>query len=156
MRRSLGICDVSSLGKIMIQGPDSANFLNRIYTNPFAKLAVGKARYGIILRDDGMVFDDGTTWRLSENRYLMTTTTNHAATVMTTLEELLQVRWPDLRVHVTSVTDQWAGCAIAGPNSRNLLSEVVDDPGEISDETLPFMGVKEVLLKNIPFLGLKK
>ena len=149
-RRSLGICDVSSLGKIMIQGPDSANFLNRIYTNPFAKLAVGKARYGIILRDDGMVFDDGTTWRLSENRYLMTTTTNHAATVMTTLEELLQVRWPDLRVHVTSVTDQWAGCAIAGPNSRNLLSEVVDDPGEISDETLPFMGVKEVLLKNIP------
>ena len=149
-RRSLGICDVSSLGKIMVQGPDSTTFLNRIYTNPFAKLAIGKARYGIILRDDGMVFDDGTTWRLSENSYLMTTTTNHAAAVMATLEELLQTRWPDLRVHVTSVTEQWAGCAIAGPNSRSLLSEIVDDPSEISNETLPFMGVRQVLLQNIP------
>ena len=149
-RRSLGICDVSSLGKIMIQGPDSTIFLNRIYTNPFAKLAVGKARYGIILREDGMVFDDGTTWRLSENSYLMTTTTNHAAAVMARLEELLQTRWPELRVHVTSITDQWAGCAIAGPNSRNLLSEIVDDPSEISNETLPFMGVKQVLLQTIP------
>ncbi len=148
-RRSLGICDVSSLGKIMIQGPDSTTFLNRIYTNPFAKLPVGKARYGIILRDDGMVFDDGTTWRLAENSYLMTTTTNHAAAVMATLEELLQVRWQDLRVHVTSVTDQWGGCAIAGPNSRNLLSDIVDNPSEISNDTLPFMGVKQVLLQNI-------
>ena len=149
-RRSLGICDVSTLGKIMVQGPDATEFLNRIYTNPFAKLPIGKARYGIILRDDGMVFDDGTTWRLAENNYLMTTTTNNAASVMTRLEELLQVRWPQLKVHVTSVTDQWAGCAIAGPNARNLLTNCVDKPDEMSHEALPFMGVKQIYLKNIP------
>ena len=149
-RRSLGICDVSSLGKIIIQGPDSTEFINRVYTNPFAKLPVGKARYGIMLRDDGLVFDDGTTWRLSENCYLMTTTTNNASSVMVRLEELLQVRWPDLSVQVTSVTDQWGGCALAGPNSRNLLTKIVDDPNEISNESLPFMGIKQVLMQNVP------
>ena len=149
-RRSLGICDVSSLGKIIIQGPDSTEFINRVYTNPFAKLPVGKARYGIMLRDDGLVFDDGTTWRLSENCYLMTTTTNNASSVMARLEELLQVRWPDLSVQVTSVTDQWGGCALAGPNSRNLLTKIIDDPNEISNESLPFMGIKQVLMQNVP------
>ena len=149
-RRSLGICDVSSLGKIIIQGPDSTEFINRVYTNPFAKLPVGKARYGIMLRDDGLVFDDGTTWRLSENCYLMTTTTDNAFSVMARLEELLQVRWPDLSVQVTSVTDQWGGCALAGPNSRNLLSKIIDDPNEISNESLPFMGIKQVLMQNVP------
>ena len=149
-RRSLGICDVSSLGKIIIQGPDSTEFINRVYTNPFAKLPVGKARYGIMLRDDGLVFDDGTTWRLSENCYLMTTTTDNASSVMARLEELLQVRWPDLSVQVTSVTDQWGGCALAGPNSRNLLSKIIDDPNEISNESLPFMGIKQVLMQNVP------
>ena len=149
-RRSLGICDVSSLGKIIIQGPDSTEFINRVYTNPFAKLPVGKARYGIMLRDDGLVFDDGTTWRLSENCYLMTTTTHNASSVMARLEELLQVRWPDLSVQVTSVTDQWGGCALAGPNSRNLLTKIIDDPNEISNESLPFMGIKQVLMQNVP------
>ena len=90
-------------------------FLNRVYSNAFAKLPIGKARYGIMLRDDGLVMDDGTTWRLSETEYFMTTTTAHAAPVMAWLEELLQTRWSDLKVHVTSVSEQWAGIAVAGP-----------------------------------------
>ncbi|MBT6385465.1 MAG: sarcosine oxidase subunit alpha family protein [Alphaproteobacteria bacterium] len=148
VRNSVGLCDVTSLGKIAVQGPDATEFLNRIYTNPFAKLAIGKARYGIMLRDDGMVMDDGTTWRLSETNYFMTTTTAHAAKVMVWLEELLHLRWPDLKVHVTSVSEQWAGCAVAGPKSRDVLAACVEDADLVSNDSLPFMGVVEARLKN--------
>lgn len=147
VRETVGLCDVTSLGKIAIQGPDATEFLNRIYSNPFAKLPIGKARYGIMLRDDGIVMDDGTTWRLSETDYFMTTTTAHAAKVMVFLEELLQTRWQDLKVHVSSVSEQWAGCAIAGPKSRDVLSACVEDPSLVSDEALPFMGVLNTTLK---------
>lgn len=147
VRKTIGICDVSSLGKIAIQGPDAAEFLNRVYTNAFAKLPVGKARYGIMLRDDGIVMDDGTTWHMTENDFMMTTTTAHAAKVMVWLEELLQVRWPDLKVHVTSVSDQWAGVSIAGPKARDGIAACLEDPDEIADENLPFMGVKSTRLK---------
>ena len=147
VRKTVGICDVTSLGKIAIQGPDATEFLNRIYTNPFAKLPLGKARYGIMLRDDGIVMDDGTSWRLGENEYFMTTSTAAAAKVMSWLEELLQTRWTDLKVNVTSVSEQWAGAAIAGPKSRNVLNECVFDPSEITNENLPFMGVLETKLK---------
>ena len=147
VRETVGLCDVTSLGKIAIQGPDATQFLDRIYTNPFAKLAVGKARYGIMLRDDGVVMDDGTTWRLSATEYFMTTTTAHAAKVMAWLEELLQTRWPTLRVQVTSVSDQWAGCAVAGPKSRAVLDACVAHSGSVSDDALPFMGVIEIPLK---------
>ena len=147
VRKTVGLCDVTSLGKIAIQGPDATQFLDSIYTNPFAKLAVGKARYGIMLRDDGIVMDDGTTWRLAETDYFMTTTTAHAAKVMAWLEELLQTRWPTLKVQVTSVSDQWAGCAVAGPKSRATLEACVEDSGVVSDQTLPFMGVVETTLK---------
>ncbi|MGI9499038.1 MAG: glycine cleavage T C-terminal barrel domain-containing protein, partial [Geminicoccaceae bacterium] len=146
-RETIGICDVSSLGKITVQGPDASTFLNRIYTNPFAKLPVGKARYGIMLRDDGIVMDDGTTWRLSENDFLMTTTTTNAAKVMVWLEELLQVRWPELKVHVTSVSDQWAGVSVAGPKSRDGIAACLEDADVISNENLPFMGVTATRLK---------
>lgn len=146
VRQTVGLCDVTSLGKIAIQGPDAAEFLDRIYTNPFAKLPIGKARYGIMLRDDGMVLDDGTTWRLSESDYFMTTTTAHAATVLAWLEELLQTRWPALKVHVASVSEQWAGCALAGPRSREVLGACVDTPEAVSNEALPFMGVVETAL----------
>jgi heterotetrameric sarcosine oxidase alpha subunit len=148
VRRLVGLCDVTSLGKIAIQGPDATEFLNRIYTNPFSKLPIGKARYGIMLRDDGLVMDDGTTWRLSETEYFMTTTTANAAKVMVWLEELLQLRWPDLRVHVTSVSDQWAACSVAGPKSRQVLGVSLADALIISNENLPFMGVIETYLKN--------
>jgi len=147
VRKSVGLCDVTSLGKIAIQGPDATELLNRIYTNPFAKLPIGKARYGIMLRDDGIVMDDGTTWRLSETDYFMTTTTAHAAKVMVFLEELLQTRWPDLRAHVTSVSEQWAGCAVAGPKARDVLKACVEDATMMSNEAFPFMGVRETLLK---------
>lgn len=144
VRETVGICDVSSLGKIAVQGPDAAEFLNRVYTNGFAKLPVGRARYGIMLRDDGIVMDDGTTWRLGEADFLMTTTTTNAGKVMVWLEELLQTRWPDLRVHVTSVTDQWAGVSIAGPKARDVLAACLDN--DISNEALSFMGVARVRL----------
>ncbi len=148
VRKTVGICDVTSLGKISIQGPDATELVNRIYTNPFAKLPIGKARYGIMLRDDGIVMDDGTSWRLGENEYFMTTSTAAAAKVMSFLEELLQTRWIDLKVNVTSVSEQWAGAAIAGPKSRDVLNECVFDPNEITNENLPFMGVLQTKLKD--------
>ncbi len=145
-RSTVGLCDVTSLGKIAVQGPDATEFLNRVYSNPFAKLAMGKARYGIMLRDDGIVMDDGTTWRLGTDDYFMTTTTAHAGPVMAWLEELLQTRWSDLKVHVTSVSDQWAGCAVAGPLSRETLISCVETAGAVSNDALPFMGVIETTL----------
>ena len=148
VRKTVGVCDVTSLGKIAIQGPDATEFINRIYTNPFAKLPIGKARYGIMLRDDGIVMDDGTSWRLGENEYFMTTSTAAAAKVMSWLEELLQTRWIDLKVNVTSVSEQWAGAAIAGPKSREVLNQCVENPNKITNENLPFMGVLSTKLKD--------
>ena len=147
VRKSVGICDVTSLGKIAVQGPDATEFLNRIYTNPFAKLPVNKARYGIMLRDDGLVMDDGTSWRISETEYFMTTSTAQAAKVMAWLEELLQTRWTDLKVNVTSVSEQWAAAAISGPRTREVLNQCVEDPSLITNENLPFLGFISTKLK---------
>jgi sarcosine oxidase subunit alpha len=151
VRASVGIVDVSTLGKIDVQGPDAALFLDRVYTNTFSTLPVGKARYGLMLRDDGFVFDDGTTWRLSDTRYLMTTTTANAATVMQHLEMLLAVAWPELRVSVASVTDRWAGVAVSGPSSRALLERALDGI-DLSDSGLPFMGVGSARMADIDVL----
>lgn len=140
-RRAVGIVDVSTLGKIAVQGPDASEFLNRVYSNPFAKLPIGKARYGLMLREDGIVYDDGTTWRLSETDFLMTTTTAHAGGVMEHLETYLALHWPELKVHVTSVTDQWAAAAVAGPKARELLSGVISDL-DFSNEAFPFMAIR--------------
>ena len=149
VRNNVGICDVTSLGKIDIKGPDSAEFLNRVYTNAWSKLAIGKARYGVMLREDGIVFDDGTTTRISENHFHMTTTTAQAANVLTHLEYYLQVVWPELSVNVLSTTEQWAGIALAGPNSRNLLGKLFPKTN-VSNESIPFMGFKESQLFGIP------
>ncbi len=151
VREGVGIVDVSTLGKIDVQGPDAAEFLNRIYTNGFAKLPAGKARYGLMLREDGFLFDDGTTWRLDENRYLMTTTTAGAGHVMEHLEYHRDVVWPELKVALTSVTDEWAGVAIAGPKSRDVLRACVQDC-DVSNEGLPFMGVREAKISDIDVL----
>lgn len=140
VRNGVGLVDVSFLGKIDVQGPDAAEFLNRVYSNGFAKLPVGKARYGLMLREDGILYDDGTTWRLSEQQYLMTTTTANAALVLQKLEYWLATAWPDLKVRLTSVTDQWAGMAIAGPNSRAVLQEVVSGLSLARDD-FPVMAV---------------
>ncbi len=151
VRESVGIVDVSTLGKIDVQGPDAAEFLNRVYTNGFAKLPVGKARYGLMLREDGFLFDDGTTWRLDDHRYLMTTTTAGAGHVMEHLEYHRDLVWPDLKVAVTSVTDEWAGVAIAGPKSRDVLQTCVEGC-DVSNQGLPFMGVREAKISGIDVL----
>ncbi len=134
--------DVATLGKIDIKGPDAAELLNRVYTNAWLKLPVGKARYGVMLREDGIVMDDGTTTRISENHYHMTTTTAQAANVLSHLEYYLQLVWPELNVNVVSSTEQWAGAAIAGPKSRDLLQKLFPN-SDVSNEGLPFMGYME-------------
>jgi len=143
-RNSVGICDVTTLGKIDIQGRDAGEFLNRIYCNGFATLAVGKVRYGLMLREDGIAYDDGTTARMSENHYVMTTTTANAVLVFRRLEFARQCLWPDLDVHLISTTDGWAQFAVAGPNARNLLRKVIDAEHDISNEAFPFMACGEV------------
>ena len=137
-RKSVGICDVTTLGKIDIQGTDAGEFLNRVYCNAFASLAVGKCRYGLMLREDGMVFDDGTTARLAEHEYVMTTTTANAVTVFRHLEYCRQVLWPDMDVQLISTTEAWAQFSVAGPNARKLLEKIVDQ--DISDAAFPYMG----------------
>ncbi len=124
------------LGKIEITGSDAAEFLNRVYCNAFLKLPVGKARYGLMLREDGFIYDDGTTSRLEENRFFMTTTTAYAAGVMNHLEFCAQVLWPELDVRLASITDQWAQMAIAGPKARMILQKIVDE--DLSDAAFPY------------------
>ena len=149
VRKNVGVCDVTSLGKIDIKGADSAEFLNRVYTNAWMKLPIGKGRYGVMLREDGIVFDDGTTTRISENHFHMTTTTAQAANVLSHLEYYLQVVWPELDVNVVSTTEQWAGAALAGPNSRKLLGKLFKNI-DVSNEGIQFMGYKESDLFGVP------
>jgi heterotetrameric sarcosine oxidase alpha subunit len=141
-RTKVGLCDVSTLGKIDVQGPDAAEFMNRLYCNGWKTLPVGKARYGLMLREDGIVFDDGTSSRLSENHYFMTTTTANAARVMSHMEFCHQVLWPELDVQYVSVTEQWAQMAVAGPQSRATLQKIVAE--DLSDEAFPYLGAQEV------------
>ena len=138
VRRTVGVCDVTTLGKIDVQGPDAAAFLDFVYANTFSTLKVGKVRYGLMLREDGHVMDDGTTARLSETQFVMTTTTAAAGNVMKHLEFVRQALRPDLDVQIISVTEQWAQFAVAGPQSRALLNSLLDTP--IDNEALPYMG----------------
>ena len=149
VRQRVGIVDVSTLGKIDLQGPDAAEFLNRVYVNRFDKLAVGRCKYGLMLRDDGHVYDDGTVTRIATHRFLITTTTAHAGGVISHLEYLSQVVWPDLDIQMISVTDDWAAVAIAGPESRRVLERVTDDI-DVSNEALPFMAYREGTIACLP------
>ncbi|KFX70487.1 sarcosine oxidase subunit alpha [Pseudomonas taeanensis MS-3] len=148
VRDSVGLLDASTLGKIDIQGPDAREFLNRIYTNAWTKLDVGKARYGLMCKEDGMVFDDGVTACLADNHFLMTTTTGGAARVMQWMEIYHQTEWPELKVYFTSVTDHWATMTLSGPNSRKLLSEVTDI--DLDKDAFPFMTWKEGKVGGVP------
>ena len=141
VRRGVGILDASTLGKIDIQGPDAALFLDRVYAGRFLRLAPGRCRYGLMLKEDGAIFDDGVTARLGERRYLMHTTTGNAEAVLAWLEFWRQTEWPELKVHLTSVTDHWATAALAGPESRKVLGKVCDDI-DLSAEAFPFMGAR--------------
>jgi sarcosine oxidase subunit alpha len=144
-RTGVAVMDASTLGKIEIQGPDAGEFLNRIYTNAFKKLAPGSARYGVMCKPDGMIFDDGVTLCLAEGRYFMTTTTGGAANVLDWLEEWLQTEWPELNVYCTSVTEQWSTIAVVGPRSREVIARVAPDL-DVGNEAFPFMTVRETTL----------
>ena len=141
-RKSVGLLDASTLGKIDVQGPDAAEFLDRIYTSDRRNLAVGRCRYGLMLGEDGMVMDDGVTARLGRNHFLLTTTTGGAARVMGWLERWFQTEWPGLRVYLTSVTDHWATISIAGPDSRRLLRALCPDV-DFTHRGFPFMALRE-------------
>ena len=147
-RESAGILDASTLGKIDIQGSDASEFLNRVYTNAWSKLGIGKCRYGLMLNEDGMVYDDGVTTRLSENHYIMTTTTGGAANVMGKLEDYLQTEWPELDVYLTSVTDHFATASICGPNCKKILNKLIPDL-DLSDEKFPHMSYKKAKIGKI-------
>jgi sarcosine oxidase subunit alpha len=145
VRTGVGVADVSTLGKIDIQGKDAARFLDLVYTNTFSTLPVGRVRYGLMLREDGLVLDDGTTARLGENHYLMTTTTAAAGLVMRHLDFVHQAFCAGWDVRFISVTEGWAQFAVAGPKARDLLSTLLGDP-----PNLPFMGVADILLGSTP------
>ena len=144
VRHSVGFCDVSTLGKIELQGSDVGKFLDRLYINTFSTLKVGRARYGLMLREDGFAMDDGTTSRLSDDRFFMTTTTANAGRVYQHMQFCHQVLWPDLDVQFISVTDQWAQFSVAGPQARDTLAALIDDAYDIGNEALPYMGVTEL------------
>ena len=147
-RGSVGVCDVTTLGKIDVQGRDAAEFLNRIYCNGFAKLPVGRVRYGLMLREDGIAFDDGTAARLAEDHVVVTTTTANAVPVYRHMEFARQCLWPDMDVQLISTTEAWAQFAIAGPNARKLLQKLVDPGVDVSNDAFPFMACTELTICN--------
>nr|WP_221243875.1 sarcosine oxidase subunit alpha family protein [Micrococcus sp. TA1] len=147
VRESVGFMDGTTLGKIEIRGGDAGEFLNRIYTNGFKKLKVGMGRYGLMCTADGMLFDDGVTMRLAEDRFFMTTTTGGAAKVLDWLEEWHQTEWPELDVVFTSVTEQWSTIAVVGPKSRAVVAKLAPEL-DVSNEAFPFMAFRETTLAN--------
>ena len=149
VREACGMLDASTLGKIDIRGPDAAEFLNRIYTNAWTKLAVGACRYGLMLGEDGMVFDDGVTARLAEDHFHMTTTTGGAARVLAWLENWLQTEWPELRVWCTSVTEQWATVTVTGPRAREVLRPLVEGV-DLDPAAFPHMTFRTGRVAGVP------
>ncbi|SFJ81206.1 sarcosine oxidase subunit alpha [Celeribacter neptunius] len=148
-RKSVGIFDASTLGKIEVVGPDAAEFVNRMYTNPFLKLAPGKCRYGLLLGDDGFIRDDGVIARVGEDRFHVTTTTGGAARVLTMMEDYLQTEWPDLNVWLTSTTEQYSTIALNGPNAAKLLQPFVKDFA-LTEENFPHMSCVDVEVAGYP------
>jgi methylglutamate dehydrogenase subunit C len=149
VRAAVGVCDVSTLGKIDVHGRDAGIFLDRLYINMFSTLAVGKARYGVMLREDGFVLDDGTTTCFADDHYFVTTTTANAVKVMQHIDYCGQVLWPELNVQAVSVTEQWAQFAVAGPNSRRLLQKVFPQL-DLSNEGFPYMSATSLAWMGVP------
>ncbi|MFD5636967.1 sarcosine oxidase subunit delta family protein [Streptomyces sp. NPDC127077] len=147
-RDGVAFMDASTLGKIDVQGPDAAVFLDRLYTNMMSTLKVGMIRYGVLCRPDGMVLDDGTVIRLAQDRFLVTTTTGNAALVLDWMEEWRQTEWPGLKVHCTSVTEQWATVALVGPRSRDVLGSLAPQLA-VSNDDFPFMAWRETTVAGI-------
>ena len=149
VRNHVGIVDVSTFGKILIQGADAAQFLERMCVNRFENLRIDRCRYHVMLREDGFIMDDGTTTRISDNAFYMTTTTAAAGPVMAHMEFYAQTVWPELRVHLNSVSDQWGGLAIAGPAARDVLAAAVDDI-DVDNASLAFMASREAHIGGVP------
>jgi sarcosine oxidase subunit alpha len=149
VRDSVGIFDASTLGKIEIVGPDAAEFMNRMYTNAWAKLEPGRLRYGVMLREDGFVMDDGVVGRMAPDRFHVTTTTGGAPRVLAMMEDYLQTEWPDLDVWLTSTTEQWAVIAVQGPRAREVLAPLVEGI-DLSKESMPHMSVKVGRICGVP------
>ena len=148
-REAVAVMDASTLGKIDVHGPDAVTFLNRMYTGDFTRLGIGRCKYGVLCHPDGMVFDDGVTMRLAEDRFLVTTTTGNAASVLDWFEEWQQTEWPELRVHFTSVTEQWATVAVVGPRSRDVMRTLA--PGlDVGADAFKFMDVRESVVAGVP------
>jgi heterotetrameric sarcosine oxidase alpha subunit len=142
VRGAVGFVDMATLGKFELHGPDVGTFLDRVYGNRLSTLAVGRCRYAVMLREDGVVFDDGTATRMAEDLWHVTATTSHAGSVYRHMTRLLQVEWPELDVHLVDVSEQWAGLAIAGPKARDVLAGIVSDVATEPDD-LPFMGFRK-------------
>ena len=149
VRSSLGIFDASTLGKIEVVGPDAAEFLNRMYTNPWKALEPGRCRYGLLLKEDGFIADDGVSARLAPDRFHLTTTTGGAARVLNMMEDYLQTEWPDLDVWLTSTTEQYAVIALQGPNARKVLEPLVEGI-DLSADAFPHMAIREGTICGIP------
>ncbi|HRD29974.1 MAG TPA: glycine cleavage T C-terminal barrel domain-containing protein, partial [Caulobacter sp.] len=148
-RRGVGLFDASTLGKIEVVGPDAAEFLNRMYTGSWSKLAVGRCKYGVMLREDGFIFDDGVIGRMAPDRFHVTTTTGGAARVLAHMEDYLQTEFPDLAVWLTSTTEQWAVIAVNGPRARDVVATVVEGI-DLSNAAFPHMSVAEARLGDTP------
>ncbi|WP_454684314.1 sarcosine oxidase subunit alpha [Ancylobacter moscoviensis] len=149
VRASVGLFDASTLGKIEVVGPDAAEFMNRIYTNAWAKLEPGRLRYGVMLREDGFVMDDGVVGRLAPDRFHVTTTTGGAPRVLAHMEDYLQTEWPDLDVWLTSTTEQWAVIAVQGPKAREVIAPLIEGI-DLSKEAFPHMSVREGRICGVP------
>ncbi|MGH8224123.1 MAG: sarcosine oxidase subunit alpha family protein, partial [Woeseiaceae bacterium] len=151
VRSACGIFDASTLGKIAVVGPDASEFLNRLYVNDWSNLAVGRARYGVLLRDDGYICDDGVVARIGPGRFHVTTTTGGAARVLAMMEDYRQTEWPELAVWLTSTTEQWAVIAVQGPHARRVLERLVEGI-DISPGALPHMAVAEGRIGGVPIM----
>jgi len=149
VRQFVGIFDASTLGKIEVVGPDATEFMNRMYTNPWTKLASGRCRYGLLLREDGFITDDGVIGRLADDRFHVTTSSGGAPRVLALMEDYLQTEWPDLDIWLTSTTEQWAVIALNGPNARKLIEPLIEDI-DLSPEAFPHMAVKEGRICGVP------
>ncbi|WP_342149060.1 sarcosine oxidase subunit alpha family protein [Methylorubrum sp. SB2] len=149
VREGVGIFDASTLGKIEVVGPDAAEFMNRMYVNPWAKLANGRCRYGLMLKEDGYILDDGVVARVSDECFHVTTTTGGAARVLAHMEDYLQTEWPDLQVFLTSTTEQWAVIALQGPKARQVIAPLVEGI-DLSPEAFPHMAMRTGTICGVP------
>lgn len=149
VRRGVGIFDASTLGKIEVVGPDAAEFMNRFFVNAWTKLGVGKCRYGVLLREDGFVLDDGVVGRLAADRFHVTTTTGGAARVLNMMEDYLQTEWPDLQVWLTSTTEQWSVIAVQGPRARDVLAPLIVGL-DVSAPAFPHMSIADARICGVP------